>query len=88
MTWQLLKEEINVSHRPMVFLVDSNGDGQTDHLVAVVGYAELGGANLYAFYSTWDHSLWWANFDKMHKGNFYGFYASVMFSVGLTAPAP
>ncbi|MGB8226648.1 MAG: hypothetical protein WCE45_07300 [Sedimentisphaerales bacterium] len=37
LTWAVLTNEIN-NNRPMVFLVDSDGDGYTDHFVAVVGY--------------------------------------------------
>jgi len=37
LTWAIMTNEIN-NNRPMVFLVDSDGDGYTDHFVAVVGY--------------------------------------------------
>jgi hypothetical protein len=84
LSWNELKTEINAS-RPMAFVVDSDADGQTDHIVTVIGYCEVGGARLYACQSTWDNTIWWANYDNMHKGNFYGVYAGVTFSIGLTS---
>jgi len=52
LTFQLLKTEID-NGRPLVFLVDSAGDGSTDHFVPVIGYDE-GPPQSYIFYDTWD----------------------------------
>jgi uncharacterized membrane protein len=78
--WEEVQAEIDAA-RPMVFVIDWNGDGATDHLVTVLGYCEVGNARLYAFYSTWDDYVWWACFDVMDEGSFYGVYAGVMFSI-------
>jgi hypothetical protein len=83
LTWKGVQAEVTAG-RPMAFVVDTDANGDTDHIVAVIGYCELGGAKLYAFYSTWDNTIWWGNFDKMHNGNFYGVYAGVMFEISLT----
>jgi hypothetical protein len=82
LSWRIVQSEVDAG-RPMAFTVDMNADGQTDHMVAVIGYAEIGGARLYAFYSTWDDTVWWANFDMMHKGNYYGVFGGVLFSISL-----
>ena len=81
--WQDLQAEINAK-RPLALMIDSNADGSTDHLVTVIGYCELGAARLYACWSTWDNTLWWANFDNMHKGNYFGFFAGMTFQMAWT----
>jgi len=51
-TWEDLVGEINAG-RPMMFLVDSGGDGGTDHFVPVLGYDDRGADGLwYGYYST------------------------------------
>jgi probable HAF family extracellular repeat protein len=84
MSWADLQAQVDVS-RPMVFVVDWNGDGESDHLVTVVGYCEIGKAQMFAFYSTWDNNVWWALFDIMKEGNFYGVFAATTFSVANAA---
>ena len=51
LTWDVLKSEID-HNRPMVFLVDTDGDGATDHFVPVIGYCE-DSPYQYACYTTW-----------------------------------
>jgi len=51
-TWEDLVGEIDAG-RPMMFLVDSSGDGTTDHFVPVLGYDDRGTDGLwYGCYST------------------------------------
>ena len=50
LTWDIIKREV-AADRPMVLLVDSSGDGVTDHFVTLVGYRESNG---YAEYGCWD----------------------------------
>jgi len=83
LTWQDIQNEVNAG-RPMLCMVDSNADGSTDHLVTLIGYCELGSARLYACFSTWDQTIWWANFDNMHKGNYFGVYAGMTFQIAWT----
>jgi hypothetical protein len=49
--WSVLTNEID-HHRPMTFAVDCDGDGQTDHMVAVVGYTDTPDQQ-YACLDTW-----------------------------------
>lgn len=70
LNWEVLTNEID-HNRPMVFLVDSNGDGWTDHFVTVVGYRteELGSNTLYYYgcLDTWDPPgvVRWAQFREV-----------------------
>jgi probable HAF family extracellular repeat protein len=84
MSWGDLQGQVDAAH-PMVFVVDWDGDGESDHLVTVVGYCEIGRAQMFAFYSTWDNNVWWALFDIMKEGNFYGVFAATTFSVANAA---
>ena len=84
LTWEILQYEVNAA-RPMIFVIDWNGDAETDHLVTVFGYCEVGNAQLYAFYSTWDNYVYWALFDVMHEGNFYGVSSGITLSISLAS---
>jgi hypothetical protein len=66
-TWDVLKNEIN-SNRPMVFLVDIDGDGNTDHLIPIIGYDD-GVPHKYACYTTWDSmpGIRWYSFRGVKK---------------------
>ena len=70
LTWDILKNEID-SNRPMVFLVDTDGDGSSDHFVPVIGYDD-GSPHKYACYTTWGYmpGVRWYNFQA--KGNPWG----------------
>jgi hypothetical protein len=90
LTWALVKAEID-SGRPLVFLVDSSGDGYTDHFVTVVGYRESGGYPEYACWDTWYTStLRWATFRAMSSSYRWGVWGATTFRlaapVTLTAP--
>ena len=71
-TWNDLVTEINAS-RPVMFLVDTNGDGATDHFVPVFGYDDRGATGkYYGCYTTWSESesIAWKEFRGM--GNPWG----------------
>jgi hypothetical protein len=54
--WDGLVREIDAGH-PFLGLVDTNGDGSTDHFVPVLGYDDRGaGGRYYGLYTTWDES--------------------------------
>lgn len=55
-SWYLYRNEIN-NDRPVVLLVDSDGDGLSDHFVTGVGYDDSD--NTYGVYDTWDHQVHW-----------------------------
>ena len=71
--WNTLKAQIDAGH-PMVLLVDSDGDGQTDHFIPVIGYDNSTGVPKYAAYNTWDTSLQWYDFGPMTNGKHWGIY--------------
>lgn len=70
LTWELLQNEIDAG-RPMVFLVDSSGDGSTDHFVTVVGYRDTG-TRQYAVWDTWFSTLRWEDFLPIASGTSWG----------------
>jgi hypothetical protein len=72
MTWSRLTSEINAG-RPMVFLVDTDGNAQTDHLVAVIGYRTSPG-NQYACWDTWYTTVRYENFSGMSSGVPWGIW--------------
>ncbi len=71
-SWSDLVSEIDAG-RPMMFLVDSDGNGGTDHFVPVFGYDDREADGLwYALYTTWseDEKVEWQRFQGM--GNDWG----------------
>lgn len=79
--WADLVTEVDAG-RPMVFLVDSDGNGGTDHFVPVFGYDDRGQEGLYyAMYTTWSEgeTVVWQRFRPMSSsygwGVGYGVYA-------------
>lgn len=70
-TWDDLVSEIN-SDRPVMFLVDTDGDDDTDHFVPVIGYDDV--AMQYGFYDTWseDETIRWETFRGMGTGVEWG----------------
>lgn len=79
-SWDLLKKEID-NKRPLVFLVDTDGDGNTDHFIAIVGYNSSGGTMYYGCYNTWDSNIHWYKFQVMTKGRSWGVYSIVTFDI-------
>jgi len=73
MPWNILTNEID-NDRPMIFLVDTNADGYTDHFVTVVGYRIYNGQNQYGCLDTWAPAseVRWSNFSKMKAGTSWG----------------
>ena len=61
LTWGLFTGEIDAG-RPMVFDVDSNGDGWCDHSVTAIGYRDSYGYPEYAMHDTWYTAVRWAHF--------------------------
>ncbi len=74
MTWEVLVNEINAG-RPMVFLVDTSGDGVTDHFVTAIGY-RTSPTLQYAMRDTWsNYYVRWENFAQIAAGTRWGIYA-------------
>lgn len=73
-TWSDLVGEINAG-RPMMFLVDSDGDGGTDHFVPVLGYEDRGASGqFYGCYTTWSEqeTVAWYQFRGMSTDYSWG----------------
>ncbi len=74
LVWSDLTSEIDAG-RPMLFFVNSAGNGSTDHAVPVLGYDERSAGNLwYALYTTWSESetIEWKQFREMNTGEPWG----------------
>ncbi len=82
-TWADFVAEIDAG-RPMVFLVDSDANGSTDHFVPAIGYDAA--TTRYACYNTWDSSLHWYSFQQMGSGRSFGIYDATYFNPGPAAP--
>jgi hypothetical protein len=88
LNWGLLQSEINAG-RPMVFLVDTDADGGTDHFVTVVGYDSPGGVQKYGCLDTWGSpGVDWYNFQQMGSGVSWGVYGAVSFQMAASNHAP
>ena len=81
MTWTLLQNEIDAG-RPMVFLVDTDGDNRTDHFVTVVGY-RTSPSNQYGCLDTWSpyDEIRWFNFEYLASGVSWGIWGGWAFEL-------
>lgn len=70
-SWDNYKFEID-NDRPVVLLVDTDGDGNTDHFVTGIGYDEENSA--YGIYDTWDNNIHWYEWRGLASGNDWGIY--------------
>lgn len=77
LTWERFCREINESH-PIIFLVDTDGDGHTDHFITAIGYDSH---HHYACYNTWDTNIHWYNFAGISAGKKWGIYGAVFCSI-------
>ena len=84
-TWSDLVGQIDAG-RPMVFLVDSDGNGGTDHFVPIIGYDT--GTTRYACYDTWDTSIHWYDFRAMSSSYAWGIFGATYFNPGPGAILP
>jgi len=70
-SWNLYKNEID-NNRPVVLLVDSDGNGGTDHFVTGIGYDDT--SEEYAIYDTWDNSIHWYEWREISTGVVWGIW--------------
>ncbi|MHC4716197.1 MAG: CARDB domain-containing protein, partial [Planctomycetota bacterium] len=79
LTFADLQNEIDAG-RPMVFLVDHDGSGGTDHFVPIIGYRTYP-TNQYACYTTWsnDPGVHWFDWRGLASGNDWGIYGGTYF---------
>lgn len=80
--WTTYVAEIDAGH-PVVFLVDSDGNGGTDHFVTGTGYSwDSANRPIYRFNDTWDHDKNnWAEFQQMIAGDPWGIFGMVTFYI-------
>jgi len=87
--WGDLVEEID-ANRPLMFLVDLDGNGSTDHFVPVLGYDDRGAlGRFYGLYTTWseDERITWKSFQD--RGNPWGVaYATFVQPISSPIPEP
>jgi hypothetical protein len=76
--WNAYMEEID-NNRPVVLLVDTDGNGYTDHFVTGIGYNST--SKLYAVFDTWNHNIHWYDWRGLKIGNFWGIYGYTKFSL-------
>jgi hypothetical protein len=88
LTWEFVKAEIDAG-RPMGFLVDSSGDGRTDHFVTTIGYREINGYPEYACWDTWSTTIIrWQQFRAMSSSYAWGVWGGFTFMIGGSTPGP
>ena len=71
-TWNDYRAEIDAG-RPVVLLVDIDGDGNTDHFVAAIGYDDVTGE--YACHDTWDMGVHWYHWAVAAQGVPWGVFS-------------
>lgn len=71
LSFNTLKQEID-ANRPLILLVDTDGDGYTDHFVPAIGYNES--TNEYACWDTWYNAVRWEPFRQIQNGNAWGIW--------------
>jgi hypothetical protein len=80
LTWDAFRAEIDAG-RPLVFLVDTDGNGGTDHFVTVIGYDVVDSVPMYACLNTWDAGIHWFEFAPMAADQPWGVYGAVTFRI-------
>jgi hypothetical protein len=81
LTWEVLTQEID-SNRPMVFLVDTDGDNETDHFVTAAGYRDAPTLQ-YGCLDTWEPAdvIRWCDFAEMEYGQPWGIWGGWSFGL-------
>ncbi|MBN1422336.1 MAG: hypothetical protein JXP34_26410 [Planctomycetes bacterium] len=76
--WDAYTAEIDAG-RPVVLVVDIDGDGDTDHAVTGVGYDDV--AMEYAVHDTWDTGVHWYAWREVASGDPWGVFGLTLFEV-------
>jgi len=69
------------ANKPMMALVDTDGDGYTDHFITLIGYKQESGINYYACYQTWDYTVHYYEYAQIASGQPWGIYSVYTFIV-------
>ena len=80
LTWDVFRAEIDAG-RPLVFLVDTDGNASTDHFVTAVGYDVVDDTLLYGCRDTWSSAVRWEEFAPMAAGQPWGIWGGVAFRI-------
>jgi hypothetical protein len=86
-SWNDLVSEIDNSF-PLVFLVDTDGDGSTDHFITVIGYKSESGINYYGCYDTWDQVIHWYEYRTISSGSAWGVSVCYTFRISTSVSTP
>ena len=68
----------------MVFLVDTNGNGSTDHFVTVIGYDDS--THSYGCLDTWGSAVRWETFAPLASGQGWGIWGGITFQISINQP--
>tara|TARA_B100000902_G_C27320903_1_gene924384 strand:+ start:1923 stop:2855 length:933 start_codon:yes stop_codon:yes gene_type:complete len=77
-SWNEYKIEID-NNRPVIILVDTDGDNSTDHFVVGIGYNEF--SQEFGCYDTWDQNIHWYSWQEMDQGINWGVYGFNKFNI-------
>jgi hypothetical protein len=87
LTWSVLTTEIDAG-RPMVFLVDSDGNGSTDHMAPIIGY-RTSPTQQYAAWDTWSSNIRWEDFTAVGSGENWGVWGGLaLYLSHIQTPTP
>ncbi|HUU46110.1 MAG TPA: hypothetical protein VM118_10300 [Acidobacteriota bacterium] len=75
-SWEDYKWQID-NARPVGIIVDTDGDGGTDHFVTGIGYDDA--TMQYGIYDTWDTQIHWYAWRSMMSGRTWGIYGVTTF---------
>jgi hypothetical protein len=79
LTWSKFCSEID-ANRPVILLVDTQGDNSADHFVTAIGYDD---SNNYGCYNVLDTNIHWYDFSKIATGNPWGIYGAVFCTLSM-----
>ena len=65
--WATVRNEV-LSHRPMIFLVDADGDGLEDLFITVIGFYTENDINYFGCFDTQDGDLHWHEYRQAESG--------------------
>jgi hypothetical protein len=78
--WDSFRAEIDAG-RPLVFLVDTNGNGSVNHYVPAVGYGVIDDTPHYAYLNR--DGIHWFEFAPVESGQPWGVYGGITFQIVL-----
>ncbi|MFZ5980134.1 MAG: Ig-like domain-containing protein [Candidatus Zixiibacteriota bacterium] len=79
-SWEDFRSQIDLN-RPVVLLIDTDGNTVTDHFVTAIGYDRLG--ENYALFNTWDRQVHWYQWRAIDESVSWGIYGAVTFIFGV-----